>query len=337
MAALLRSQMTIQQGPALMLTEMVCCSENTCMTMQKPLKCRLDQQKRNFLTHRKKTSTMMTITTAMKKNEKYGKMVGKCTCRFHLSFDMLQIVEVRNNCACNNDLARELMPTSVHRPRCSLHHRCQVHSPPCKTTSYIRQGLRWQKERLQNAMSIYTQGRSTARVWRTTMTWATASTKEETTAPEFVSANRMASDFKLVSEAYWARKETTPASLVPAVASLAGQRAWGPSLALPLPRLAGQGVLGRRPPVPLLRQPRQHSLGGKECRLGRWMSPSHLSPRHFNLSDMSIPSCALVVFPEYKHLQQNKNKGVIVMETQFMTILNCQIIFFMILLKSNWK
>jgi hypothetical protein len=200
---------------------------------------------------------MMTITTTMKKNEKYGKMVGKCTCKFHLSFDMLQIAEVRNNCACNDCLARDLMPTSVHRPPCCLHQRRQVHLPPYKTTLYIRQGLRRQRERLQNAMSMHTQGWNTARVWRTTTTSATTSMKEETVVLEFVSANPTASDFKLVSKAYWAGKEATPASLAPAAASLAGRRARGPSPALPLPRLAGQGVLGPVPAVPLLRQPRQ--------------------------------------------------------------------------------
>ena len=142
MAALLKSQMTIQQGPALLLTEMVCYSQSTYMTMQKPLKYRLDQHRRNVLTHRKKTSTMMTITTTMKKNKKYGKMVEKCMCKFHLSFDMLQITEVRNDCACNDGLAKDMMPKSVHWPPCSLQQRRQVRSPPSKTTSYIRQGLR---------------------------------------------------------------------------------------------------------------------------------------------------------------------------------------------------
>ena len=40
------------------------------------------------MTHKKTTSTMMTITMTMKKNKNYGKIVEKYTCKFHLSFDM---------------------------------------------------------------------------------------------------------------------------------------------------------------------------------------------------------------------------------------------------------
>jgi hypothetical protein len=59
------------------------CSLNICRTEQKLLKWRLDRQRMVFLIHKKKTSIIMIKTMTMRKNEKYGKMVRRCTCRFH--------------------------------------------------------------------------------------------------------------------------------------------------------------------------------------------------------------------------------------------------------------
>jgi hypothetical protein len=98
------------------------------------LKCRLDQQKKIFLTHRKKTSTKTTIMKMMKKNQRYGRMVRRCTYRFHLSFYTLPNAGGRRACACNAKLVEDLMQRCLHHPHLYLNHRLELPWPHSKPT-----------------------------------------------------------------------------------------------------------------------------------------------------------------------------------------------------------
>jgi hypothetical protein len=139
--------MPIQQHPALTLTEMGCSRPTIPMTTTKLLKCRLAKQMTISLTHRKKTSTMTTIMMMMKKNERYGRMVRRCTCKYQQNFYTLLIVGIRSACACIVDLTKEVMQKSLQLLPRSLHLRRPVQHSHLKPTSNIQRQWPWQTGR----------------------------------------------------------------------------------------------------------------------------------------------------------------------------------------------